>query len=164
MLDWTSNVYWPAGDKWEPFPSMNWSHLLQFRIDSLSWQPPVYGHGIRNGIISTEIDLRKKENGCIWQSEGPHRDVAQNTWRYVSVCQKWISDVITHINGFIIYPGHAILSQLSFFFCHIFIYSTFLEKYFYRAQFTEADLFISYNDHLCCKVNLVAFLFCKSFS
>lgn len=60
-LHWTSNVYWPAGDKWEPFPCMNWTHLLQFRIDSLSWQPTPCGHEIRNCIISTEIDLRKRK-------------------------------------------------------------------------------------------------------
>lgn len=35
---------------------MNQSRLLWFRIDSLSWQPPAYGHAVRNCFIWTEID------------------------------------------------------------------------------------------------------------
>lgn len=57
-----------GGKKWEPFPCMNRSHLLQFRIDSLSWQPPVCGHEIKNGIISAEIDLRLNAPIRMWQS------------------------------------------------------------------------------------------------
>lgn len=55
-LDWASNVYWTAGGKWEQFPSMNWAHLLYFRIDYLSWEPsiPVCGCEIRNYVISTK--------------------------------------------------------------------------------------------------------------